>query len=342
MTSPADVTEALMTEFVADMVKRLAAKTLNGRLSKICSIFKVAKGKHLLQVNPAAETLGVKESRVLKRKTRRLPFDEADIQRIFSSDVYTRQARSKGSSREATYWIPLMMFYSGARPEEIAGLALDEIREDPSHGWYFDIVDRPSSSEDDDLFGKSQKKGKDDGRNLKTNASVRRVPIAKELISLGLLEYVAWVRKKYAGAKLLFPTLKKDTHGKFSGAFLKHFGRELRKLGITDPRKVLYSFRHTFKDLLEQAGVDSRYLRRLLGHTTGDGSITDGYGSDLPFDRIVGHFSHVRFPTISMKTWEPGAGFVGHMKCSKTQGECASCAPRSSDMAYEEVGESAV
>ncbi len=86
-----------------------------------------------------------------KRRKKRLPFDRSDLDLLFGSKLYTRQLRSKGQSREASYWIAILMFYTGARPEEIAGLALTDIREHPALGWYFDIVDRPSP-EDADLF----------------------------------------------------------------------------------------------------------------------------------------------------------------------------------------------
>ena len=64
------------------------------------------------------------------------------------------------------------------------------------------------------------------------------------------------------------------------------------------------------KDMLEAAGVPTKYLQRALGHTTGDGRVTDGYGSDLPFNRMAKHFSRLQFPTISACPWEPGRGFV--------------------------------
>ena len=73
---------------------------------------------------------------------------------------------------------------------------------------------------------------------------------------------------------------------------------------------MLYSFRHSLKDLMEIAEVPSKYLQRLLGHTTGDGAVTDGYGSDLPFERVAEHFARIRFPAIPATPWQPGRGFV--------------------------------
>jgi integrase len=305
ITSPAAVTPVLMTRFTESMRERgLAVDTINERISKIRAIYKIAVGKHILEQNPAERTLGFKENSVQQRTKRRLPFDTSDLNLLFGSEIYTQHKRSRGQSGEASYWIPLLMYYSGARPEEIAGLALADVREDPEFGWYFSIEDRPGV-DDKDLFDGVPNSHR---RTLKNEASIRRVPVAQELIDLGLLRYIETVRS--TGATVLFPTLTKDWHGKLSGAFSKFFGRYKRHVGIEDDRKVLYSFRHTMKDFLEEAKVPTKYLQRMLGHTTGDGAITDGYGSDLPFEHIVENFKKVNFHPISALPWEPGRGSV--------------------------------
>lgn len=311
---PDQVTPRLMTAFVEDMRGRLGVKTLNERLSKIRSVYKIAVGKHVLPTNPAADTLGIKESSVQTPVERRLPFDRNDLEIIFSSQVFTEHTRSRGQIGEATYWIPVLMFYTGGRPEEIAGLALCDLIEDARSGWYFNIKNRPCM-EDHGLFDDDVPMSH--RRTLKNIASNRRIPVAKELIDLGLFQYVAWLRAR--GETVFFPTLRKDTHGKLSGAFGKFFGRYKTDLGFEGEAKVLYSFRHTMKDLLETARVPSKYLQRLLGHTTGDGAVTDGYGSDLPLERIAEYFSAIEFPSISALPWEPSKGAVYYRNKHKTR-----------------------
>ncbi|NYE62459.1 integrase [Duganella sp. 1224] len=303
---PSQVTPRDMTEFADAMRARgLAVDTINERISKIRAIYKIAVGKHKLVSNPAENTLGFKENSVRKRRKKRLPFDASDLNQLFGSEVFTLHTRSRGQSGEASYWIPLLMFYTGARPEEVAGLALSDIRYDDAHGWYFVIIDRPSD-EDHDLFDDPIPESH--RRTLKNAQSERHIPAAAELIELGLLRYVEYLRTE--GETMLFPGLKKDWHGKLSGSFSKFFGRYIRALGLKESRKVLYSFRHTMKDLLEAAEIPSKYLRRLMGHTTGDGAITDGYGSDLPLNLIVGHFNNIKFPTIPALPWQPGGSSV--------------------------------
>jgi integrase len=216
----------------------LGVVTLNERLAKIKSLYKLVKAKGTLSVNPAVDTIGLKQNSFAKREKRRLPFDHSDLTNIFSSAVFNEeQLRSEGQSGEATYWIPLLMYYTGARTEEIAGLALADVVQDPELGWYFNIIDRPSPEDeglydDDELIGdnlKSKAKSKSASepqphtRTLKNSTSIRKVPLAAELIELGLFRYMDWVRA--TGSASLFPTLNHDWHNKLSGAFSKFFGR---------------------------------------------------------------------------------------------------------------------
>ena len=139
------------------------------------------------------------------------------------------------------------MYYTGARTEEIAGLALADVVQHPMHGWYLNLIDRPSA--DDDLFddeksGNSKAESKPNpskgdetqahSRLLKNGDSIRRVPVAPELIELGLLRYMEYVR--LSGQQSLFPDLTHDWHMKLSGAFSKFFGRyKTEVLGINNP-----------------------------------------------------------------------------------------------------------
>lgn len=305
--SPSDVTPELMKEFVEDMVRRIGVNTLNDRLEMVRKIYRKAVRDGLLKANPAENTDGKQLSNAEKRKQtkKRQSFSRFDLERIFSSQVYREHRRSEGQSGEATYWIPIIMYFTGARPEEVAGLALADLQQDEDGRWFFDILDR-YCDEDAELF--------DEGpiplthmRTLKNAASRRRIPVAQELLHLGLIRYADYVRE--SGATVFFPSLKPDRVGKLSGAFVKVFSRIKRdELGLRDCRKVLYSFRHTMKDMLEAAEVPSKVLRRILGHTTGDGGTTDGYGSDLGLEIIAKHFEKVRFPAIPALPWEPGKG----------------------------------
>lgn len=308
--SPEQLTLQHLSELVAQMgTAGLAIKTINGRLGKLKEIFRIAVGKGLISANPAANTLGFKESARERGQKRRLSFALNDLDVIFGSTVFTEHVRSKGQSGEASYWIPLIMFYTGARPEEIAGLLLEDIRQHPTVGWYFHITDL-MDNEDLDLFEDDETTQSTDApkkRRLKNHVSRRNIPIADELIALGLIRYIDTLRAK--GATALFPNLQRDSHDKLSGSFSKWFGRYKQNLGFTSRKKVLYSLRHNMKDFLEAAAVPTKYLKRTLGHASGDGTITDGYGSDVPIEIVAEHFAKVKFPAIPAQPWQPGKTF---------------------------------
>lgn len=122
---------------------------------------------------------------------------------------------------------PTWRFYQGARLEELAQLRCGDVKVEPGTGiHYLDIHGR-------------------DGRKVKTATSERRVPLHPQMIRLGFLQYVESQRE--AGAVMLFSELKQDTHGAWSGAWSKWFGRHLRAIaGITDRRLTFHSLRHTW------------------------------------------------------------------------------------------------
>lgn len=301
VTTPVDVVPRLLTDWVESMRERgLAAKTINERVVKVRSVFRVAAGRHVVPENPAVNTLGVRESTAEKRRKRRFPFALSDLQTFFGSAVFTKHERSIGQLGEATFWVPVIMFFTGARPEEVAGLALDDVVEVPGAGWAIRFVDHYGDGAD--AVPETHR------RTLKNAPSRRMVPVAQKLIDLGLLRYVESLRKQ--GETMMFPSLRHDCQGKLFGAGIKFFARYIRAVGVSDSRVVLYSLRHTAKDLFEAAAMPSKYLKRLMGHASGDGAVTDGYGSDVPFDILAREFAKVRFPELPVLPWQSGVGRV--------------------------------
>lgn len=145
---PAHVAPPLVSSLVAQtQADVLCASTVNERLCKIRAVYRIAVGRGVLKENPAAATLRLKQPKHMQGRDRRLPFSADDLQAIFGSPIFTKHRRSPGQSDEASYWIPLLMFYSGARPEEIAGLRVDDLRHAKGVGWYLHLTDLPGSEE---------------------------------------------------------------------------------------------------------------------------------------------------------------------------------------------------
>jgi integrase len=142
----------------------------------------------------------------------------------------------------------MLVWYTGARREEICKLRVDDIRmADGIH--YIDI------------------KNTDTGR-VKNAKSVRRVPICKELHRLGFIRYRDAMFG--AGETLLFPEIQPagDTKRSLGDVFYKVHWIYLKPLLPGLKRgQAMHSVRHTVATELKNRGVSSEVRRDLLGHS---------------------------------------------------------------------------
>ena len=236
------------------LAEGLAHATTVKNLGLIKSIFDVASGNALIGTNPFKD---IKFMKSVRQEKSRLPFTHQDLEKIFSSPVFTEAYRPMGGAGEAAYWLPLIALYSGMRLEEIGQLCHEDIKEEAGI-WFFDLVHQPEK-----------------GKTLKNESSCRRVPIHPSLIHLGVLN----LRSDEAAlqSKRIFPRLASAGARQLTARGSQWFGRYLRlTVGITDKRKTFHSFRHTFKDACREAMIPKDVHDRLTGHTSSD--VGDGYG----------------------------------------------------------------
>ena len=222
-------------------VERLSLQTINQDLTHLRHFFgwAIAKPRHYITENPV-EGLFYEAVESKQYET----FTDEEVNRIFTSKEYTVQLSKKQYGR---YWLPLILLYSGARREEIANLAIADVKtEQGLH--YFDIA--PDAAR---------------GRRLKNKASKRRVPIHSHLVELGLLHYVK--QRRATGEQLLFSKLRNTGKGRetVGDGVGKWLARLLAKEGIKG-KKSLHSFRPTVTTKLYEAGVDGETRREILGH----------------------------------------------------------------------------
>ena len=157
---------------------------------------------------------------------------------------------SKGTQviHDALFYVLMLVWYSGARREEICKLQIDDVRmEDGIH--FIDI------------------KNTDTGR-VKNAKSVRRVPICEELQRLGFLRYRDAMFE--AGETLLFPEIQPsgDTKRSLGDVFYKVHWIYLKPFLPSLKRgQAMHSVRHTVATELKHRGVSSEVRRDLLGHS---------------------------------------------------------------------------
>jgi len=231
------------------------------QLTILSTLLNYATVQGHLPSNPAK---GVKVGERRNAKAARIPFDLPALKLIFGSAIYTSGERPGAGGGEASYWLPLLALYTGARVEELAQLAPSDVQEaaytDASGAAHTAWVIRVSDE--------------GEGQELKTASSRRRIPIHSDLIALGFIKYAASMQ----GARL-FPDLTPDVTGTESGNWVKWFSKHKRALGITDGRMVFHSFRHLFKHTLRELHVTEEVNDALTGHSSA--SVGRRYGATL-------------------------------------------------------------
>lgn len=216
--------------------------TVSRKIGVLKTLFRAAIDYEQLTANPA-DQVRVRSS---QQEKPRVGFSVDDLNLFFRSAIYTEGFRPKGGGGEACYWIPLLALFTGCRVEELAQLLVEDIHHVDDRGYYLDINDDAEHAK------------------LKNTSSRRRIPLHVSLLDCGFLDYVESVRSR----RFLFPELKPNPRGKLGGYFSNFFSGYLReRVGITDSRKVLHSFRHTFKDMCRNVGIDEAVHDALTGHT---------------------------------------------------------------------------
>lgn len=247
----------------------LTPRTVNRYLSSLGAFCNWLVNNGYLESNP---TEGMSLAKDKRKKV--FPFKTDQLNTLFKSPLFTgcqsdeapRFWHKPGSVliRDHRYWVPLIMLYSGARPAEIAQLAVSDVRQDHRH-WIMDITE---TTDDDDE--------EENIKSVKTEGSRRVVPVHQELVKLGFLDYHADMKK--AGQSRLFPLAERNSRGQMIADYSREFGRYLTRIGLKSGRGVsLYSFRHGAFDAMRRAGYLDEQFNFIFGHVSGN-KVTRGYG----------------------------------------------------------------
>lgn len=199
-------------------------------------------------------------------------FTDQDLRTIFHCAEY-QHPQFKGRDREAShYWLPLLGLFTGARIEELCQLHLADIRQQDGV-WILDITDEILAEQI--RSGQTSTPPQGPEKKLKTDNAKRIVPLHRQLLELGFIDFVNNQRTR--GATRLFPELIKQRDG-YSQVSSKWFGRFLDRQGITDRKKVFHSLRHTLINHMKQNLVPAEIIREIVGHDRGDDITLGRYG----------------------------------------------------------------
>ncbi|WP_318652063.1 DUF6538 domain-containing protein [Pseudomonas sp. PDM16] len=285
----------LIARAQAEKLPTLAQATIRNRLRALGAVMGYAHRMGWVSENPVdasgvAKAAGKAQGAVVRKKR---DYSEAELKQIFQSALFT--AEGVDSSRQvygrAMYWLPLLMYYTGARREELCQLAVrDVLPGAPSEGGADGAPEGaegaicaeagiPYISILEGLEGESE--GLPDGRTVKTAGSRRRIPLHPDLLRLGFLEYARGLPCKGQ----LFPMLKPNPAGFYGANIGKAWSKYLRDVvRLNTTASPSHGFRHTFKTLSRKVGISEDVHDALTGHT--NGHVGRDYGS-MPLSRII-------------------------------------------------------
>jgi integrase len=233
--------ESVVEEAETNGAARLSTTTIQKHLTTLTGLFRYAKEHGRFHGdNPAS---GFRFPRTRRPRDERPAWSPKELEALFRSPIW-----AEPGIRDHRYWLPLLGAYAGLRLEEGCQLHVDDVRTEDGIA-FLDIT--PG-----------------EGKQLKSRAAKRRVPIHPVLIAAGFLLHVDNARAA-RGSVLVFAELagKRGGPDKRLGATVtKAFTAYRRAIGQYEPGRDFHALRHSFTSGLDEAGVSRQFIDELTGH----------------------------------------------------------------------------
>ncbi|MCL6683458.1 hypothetical protein [Sphingomonas alba] len=225
------------------------------------------------------------------RKNHGLTRDEAKA--VFGLPIFVAGERPARGRGDASYWLPLLLLTTGARPEELAQTLVADVAHDNESGsWTLAIT----------MLGEHPHKGP---RKLKSPSAERIIPLPSVLTDLGFDRYVAWLKSR--GEIALFPALRpKGERRELFASFGEWWSNYLGESGVgLKGKRPAREFRPTWATIARESGVSREAQDYLMGHAPKANDMNARYGSREPLSREMLKLSFVGWGLEKVRHWEP-------------------------------------
>ena len=261
-------------------------QNINKRLTKLTTFGHWCIKQGLISSNP------FKDMKLSVRKTppkKRVPFSVKELREILKPEIYLdwtinykHPIYNEGGAKNGMpyYWIFPLGILSGMRTNEMCQLRCSDIREEKRGMWFIYIEESEETK-------------------VKTENSIRKIPVHPTLKELGFIDFVGKLRRKKKDRVFWELTQTRDGYAK---RVSRHFNEKyLPAVGVWEKNvKVLYCTRHTFINCLYSKGVEENVIKALVGH---EKEFTmKHYGGD-PFtpEQLLQEISKVSYSGINWK-----------------------------------------
>jgi integrase len=232
-----DIDKAMAVAFKQAQLATAGPGRVNTKIGQLSEFFKWAIGNGEADVNHFEGIRISKKSKLMEKVQSYEPFTEDDLAAIFNPATYPAYATA---GKPHFKWLPFLLCYTGARPDELASLRLDQIRQEQG----IDFIALKAA---------------------KNSNSIRKIPLHHVVRSSGFMAYLAQRRIDDPDGQL-FPLLRPSKNG-YSKNVSRRFNESyLPTLRIDEPTKRLYSFRATFITRMTELNVNTAMVMALVGH----------------------------------------------------------------------------
>jgi integrase len=242
--------------------KRLSTETLKNNIGKISSFLHWLAANNYSQSNLSDPLQGATPPSKQAHEQRSI-FTSEQLVRLFHSEQYTQDSHKQPSH----YWVPLLALFTGARQTELCQLYREDIYQFEDSGiWVIDINDKHGD------------------QSLKRSHHARIVPIHKQLIVMGFIDYVNGLQHQRLFSDL---QLKRDGYGQsFSRWFCRTYLNEKNcNIKSEGESPVFHSFRHTFVTRLDHMDIQPHHISHIVGHTPNGSETVNRYAK--PKDMVM-------------------------------------------------------
>ena len=263
----------------ANGVDLLSNNTVRNNVVHVSAVLSHSKSLGFLDENVALEMIPSKTQKARTLRARN-DYSAAEITKLFSSPLFTQNERpTTRDIGEAAYWVPVIMYYTGARLSEICQLHTPHVYFDKNRGYSVISIEESHGA-----------------TSVKERSSVRLIPVPEALVELGFTEYV----NNLPSGSPLFPSKRQATKPIKSGNFTKWWSEYVNDvLGELQDRKPAHAFRHTFKSQHRMLNVREDITDAIVGHSgRGAGSY---YGDFL--DACKQHIDLI--PKLELEPYRP-------------------------------------
>ena len=264
----------LASHLTDDRDNQIMSATARRYWGYVQAIFRSGVSEGYLSADPAASL------KIILRKNEesqvKEPFSNEEVWKYFHTPLFAGyQSKSRRLdpgqcyTRDGHWWSGLIPVFTGMRASEVSQLLLNDFEFDHAIPH---ILVRP-----EDESGKKTK-------TTKNNSFNRAIPIAPEMLELGIREFIEQRRVAHPN-KRIFSELPLGTSGRKSLGMSKFWGRYFRKFGLHKPGRGTHIWRHTIIYRLRAAGVAQEDITYLVGHSSE--SQTAAYGAGQLLERVL-------------------------------------------------------